>query len=185
MTDKPLDETSTLLTRKTVYDGRTIRLELERVALPGGHVTELEIIHHPGASCVVPFVTETDILLIRQFRHAAGGFILEAPAGKLSGPDEKPEDCAARELEEETGWRPGRLEYLGTILTTPGFTDEKIHLYSAHDLERGTQQTEESEILTVKQVSLTEARAMIADGRITDAKTICALSMADAARSKD
>lgn len=184
-TNRRTQDVATLLTRKTVYPGKTVRLEVERVALPGGHVCELEIIHHPGASCIVPFLSGTDgeeeIVLIRQYRHAAGGFILELPAGKLE-PGEDPATCAARELEEETGWRPGRLESLGSILTTPGFTDERIHLYVAHDLLPGTQATEESEVLTVLRVPFDEAQAMCRDGRIQDAKTICGLALADAHR---
>ncbi|MEM7248895.1 MAG: NUDIX hydrolase, partial [Acidobacteriota bacterium] len=126
------DESSRLIESRVIHPGRTVRLELEKVELPGGHVTELEVIHHPGASCVLPFVTDDRVVLIRQFRHAAGGFLWEAPAGKLD-PGEHPDRCAGRELEEETGYRAGRLEPLGPILTTPGFTDERIHLYTAHD----------------------------------------------------
>jgi 8-oxo-dGTP pyrophosphatase MutT (NUDIX family) len=91
------------------------------------------MIRHPGAAAVVPFLDPRTILLVRQFRHAAGGFLLEIPAGKLD-PGEPPEVCAARETEEEVGYRAGRLEKLGAILTTPGFTDEIIHLYAGFDL---------------------------------------------------
>jgi ADP-ribose pyrophosphatase len=169
------DAISTLLTRKTIYC--VVRLDLERVALPGGHVHELEVVHHPGASCVVPFVSEDDILLLRQFRHAGGGYLLELPAGTLHA-GEDPDDCARRELEEETGCRAARFERLGRIRTTPGFSDELIHLYEAHDLEAGTQATEACEVLTVERVAFAEALEMVADGRLTDAKSICALSLA-------
>ena len=115
------EENAQLLTRKTVYRGRIIQLDLERVQLPGGPVHELEVIRHPGASCIVPFVSEDEVLLLRQYRHAGGGFLHELPAGTLEA-GEHPDDCAARELEEETGFKAGRLEKLGLIRTTPGFS---------------------------------------------------------------
>lgn len=173
-----------LLTKKSVFPGRTVRLFLERVVLPNGHVTELEIVHHPGAACVIPFLDDERIVLVRQFRHAAGGFLVEAPAGKLE-PGEEPEDCARREVEEETGWVPGRLTALGPILTSPGFCDERIHLYTAHDLERGECAREDSEVMTTFTVGFDEALAMVADGRIQDAKTLAALARARLARASD
>ena len=179
MSESP--ESARLLTRKTVYSGRIVRLDLDRVQLPGGVVHELEVVRHPGASCIVPFVSADEILLLRQFRHAGGGFLHELPAGTLN-PGETPEHCAERELEEETGFRAGRFEKLGAIHTTPGFTDELIHLYAAFDLGEGTQATEDCEILTVERVPFDEAVAMVADGRITDAKSICGLSLAMLAR---
>src|SRR5262245_45013842 len=111
-----------------------LKLSQEKVRLPNGRTVELDIVRHPGASAVVPFVSVDEILLIRQFRHAAGGSILEVPAGKLD-PGDTPEACAARELEEEAGRRARRLVKLASIFTTPGFTDEVIHLFAAFDLE--------------------------------------------------
>ena len=181
-----MDETedqAQLLTRKTVYRGRIVQLDLDRIALPGGAVHELEIVRHPGASCIVPFVSPDEILLLRQYRHAAGGFLHELPAGKLDE-GEPPEDCAARELEEETGFRAGRLEKLGAIRTTPGFSDELIHVFAAHELEPGTQATEDCEILTVEQLRFDEALEMIRDGRLIDAKSICALSLVHLLRGR-
>jgi len=175
------EEKAQLLTRKTVYRGRIIRLDLERVQLPGGPVHELEVIRHPGASCIVPFVSEDEVLLLRQYRHAAGGFLYELPAGTLEE-GEHPDDCAARELEEETGFKAGRLEKLGSIRTTPGFSDEIIHIYAAHDLTPGTQATEDCEILSVERLRFDEALDMIRDGRLMDAKSICGLSLAQLRR---
>ena len=114
--------------------------------LPNGRTTTLDLIRHPGAAAVVPFLDDDHVLLIRQFRHAAGGTILEVPAGKLE-PGEEPIVCAGRELAEETGKRAGRIEPLGSILTTPGFTDEQIHLFAAFDLEDVPQALDDDEII--------------------------------------
>jgi ADP-ribose pyrophosphatase len=169
-------ERSTLLTRKSIWPGRTVRLDLERVSLPGGAIAELEIVHHPGASCVVPVLDSGEIAFVRQFRHAVGGWLLEAPAGKLDA-GEAPEDCARRELEEETGFVAGRLEKLGLIHTTPGFSDEIIHLYVARDLVPGIVAHDEHEVMSVERHPRADVMAMLRDGRITDAKTICALAL--------
>lgn len=169
-------ERSTLLTRKNIWPGSTIRLDLERVALPGGAIAELEIVRHPGASCVVPVLASGEIVLVRQFRHAAGGWLLEAPAGKLDA-GEAPEDCARRELEEETGLVAARIEKLGMIHTTPGFSDEIIHLYVARDLSQGVAARDEHEVMTVERHAAADVARMLRDGRISDAKTICALAL--------
>ena len=169
-------EGSRLLTRKSIWPGRTVKLDLERVALPGGAVTELEIVRHPGASCVVPVTAAGEIVLVRQFRHAVSTWLLEAPAGKLD-PGEPPDTCARRELEEETGLKCGRLEKLGLIHTTPGFSDEVIHLFAAFDLTEGTLARDANEVMEIERHPLAAVRAMMCDGRITDAKTLCALAL--------
>ena len=168
---------SRLLTRKTVHPGRTVHLDLERVELPNGHVVELEIVHHPGAACVVALTNEGHVLLVRQFRHAVGGWLVEVPAGKLEK-GELPETCAARELEEETGFRATRIEKLGSIVPTPGFCDEVIHVFRAAGLLPGRQAHEESENMSLLTTPFAEALAMVADGRIRDGKTIAALTLA-------
>src|SRR5215813_5994861 len=117
-----------------VKAGFHVEVSHERVALPNGREVMLDIVHHPGAAAVVPFLSRDEVVLIRQFRHAAGGTILEVPAGKLDA-GEPPERCAARELTEEAGYRADRIVALGSIWTTPGFTDEKIYLFAAFDLE--------------------------------------------------
>jgi ADP-ribose pyrophosphatase len=122
-------------------------------------------------------------VLIRQFRHAVGGFIVEAPAGKLD-PGESPEACARREIEEEAGVRAGRLVLLGQVFTTPGFTDEVISLFEAHDLESGRQKLGGDEVLEVLDVPFSQAVEMTLTGEIRDAKTVCAVLLALARRSR-
>ena len=168
----------TLPPGRDVYRGRVVHLRVERVELPGGPSIELEVIRHPGASAVVPLDASGHVLLVRQFRHAAGGFIYEVPAGKLD-PGEPPEQCAARELAEEAGVSAARMDRLASILTTPGFTDEIIHLFLARDLSPARQALEEDEVLSVERFSWSEALAMCGDGRLRDAKSLCALLLTD------
>lgn len=162
---------------RTVFAGRIVTLNVESVTLPNGARVELEIIHHPGAAAVVPLHEDGSVLLVRQYRHAAGGYLLEIPAGKLE-PGEDPRDCARRELEEETGYRAGRLDFLVSLLTTPGFTDEVIHLYRATGLTPGTQALGHDEVLEVVSMDLGEAVREIRRGGIRDAKTIAGLQAA-------
>jgi ADP-ribose pyrophosphatase len=163
-----------------VHRGRSISVWVEEAELPGGRRVELDIVRHPGASAVVPFASADRVLLIRQFRHAAGGTIWEVPAGKLDG--DPPEVCAARELEEEVGRRAGRLEKLGWIWTTPGFTDEVIHLFAAHDLEPCPQRLEDDEVIEVVEMTLAEALERVWSGELCDAKS--ALALVHAARRR-
>jgi ADP-ribose pyrophosphatase len=162
---------------REIYKGKVVHLVVERVTLPNGHTTTLEVVHHPGAAAVVPFLSREEVLLVRQYRHATGGYLLEVPAGKLD-PGEMPEACAHRETEEETGYRPGRLERLGSIWTTPGFTDEVIHLFAAYDLASSTSRPEDDEVLSVERLSFAEAVAQVERGEIRDAKSVCALLLA-------
>jgi ADP-ribose pyrophosphatase len=158
-----------------------VNLGVETVTLPNGATVELEVIRHQGASAVVPLQEDGTVLLIRQYRHAAGGFIYEIPAGKLD-PGENPLACAERELEEETGRRAGHLEHLLTFFTTPGFTDEIIHIYLATELIPGVQNLEHDEVLEVVEMPLEHALQRIADGTIRDGKTIIGLQTAFLAR---
>jgi len=156
------------------YRGKFLEMVTEEVELPNGLTTTLDVIRHPGASAVVPILADGRVLLIRQYRYAAGGFILEVPAGKLD-PGEQPEHCARRELEEETGLRAQRIEALGTILTTPGFTDERIHLFAAFDLLEVPQALEANEIIELVPTPFAEALDLIWSGEMTDAKSVVAL----------
>jgi ADP-ribose pyrophosphatase len=164
------------VTDRVVYRGRAFLVRVEEAVLPDGRRVALDVVRHPGAAAIVPFETECDILLLRQFRHAAGGTIWEVPAGKLDG--DPPEVCAAKELEEEAGRRAGRLEQVGSILTTPGFTDEVIHLFAAFDLETVPQRLEHDEAIEVVRMPLAEALDMVWRGELRDAKSAIALILA-------
>ena len=168
-----------LLERKQVFKGRVVDLSVDRVRMPNGKTTELEVIRHPGAAAMVPLTESGEVLLVRQYRYATGGWLLEVPAGKLDD-GEDPEVCAVRELEEEVGLKPARVTPLGWIWTTPGFTDEKIWLYLCRDLRPGQQDLQDDEVLTVESRSLTEAVEMVRQGEICDSKSICALLQAEA-----
>jgi ADP-ribose pyrophosphatase len=157
-----------------IYAGKVVTLNIDTVQLPNGEMVELETIRHPGAAAVVPVKDDGTVVLIRQFRHAAGGFIYEIPAGKLH-PGEDPLHCASRELEEEVGYRAASFELLSSIFTAPGFADEVIHVYKATGLTKGRQQLDRDEVLDVIEMPLAEAVAKIEDGTIRDAKTIVGL----------
>jgi ADP-ribose pyrophosphatase len=165
------------MTNRRVYRGKFLEMVTEDVTLPNGRTMTLDMIEHPGASAVVPFLSDDEVLLIRQYRHAAGGEIFEVPAGKLD-PGESPEVCAVRELEEETGYRAERVEALGSILTTPGFTDERIHLFAAFGLEATQQRLEDDELIELAPMRLEEALALIWSDQLPDAKSALALLQA-------
>ena len=157
------------------YTGRVVNLDIDQVRFPNGKVGELEMIRHSGASAVLPFLgdpagEDPSILLIRQYRYAADGFIYEIPAGRLE-PGEPPEQCAVRELREETGCTAAKMEHLYTMYTTPGFTDERIHLFVATGLERGETALEQDEFVEVVPTTMSAALRLIKDGTINDAKT--------------
>ena len=161
---------------RNIFTGKVLTLNIDTVTLPNGVTIDLEMVRHPGAAAVVPLKDSGTVVLIKQFRHAAGGFIYEIPAGKLHA-GEDPMHCAARELEEEIGYVAGRLDHLTSILTAPGFTDEVIHIYKATALTRGQQQLDRDEVLEVLEFPLEEAIAMIVAGTLRDAKTIVGLQM--------
>lgn len=160
---------------RDVYRGRIVHLTVEDVTLPNGHVTPLEIIRHPGAAAVATLDDSGRVVLLRQYRHAAGGYLWEVPAGKLD-PGEEPATCAARELQEEAGLAADHLEHLGSIVTCPGFCDEVIHLFLATNLRPvATARGADEVIDEIRTVPLPAAMAMIRSGEVRDAKTIAAL----------
>jgi len=161
-----------------IFKGRVIELLVEDVDLPNGLTTTFEIVRHPGAAAIVAVDEHDSVVLVRQFRHPAGGFIREIPAGTLNH-GEAPHECALRELVEEAGLHTHHLEPLGSILTAPGFCDERIHLFLARGLSAGKQNLDDDEVLAVERVPFDEALAMIASGAIQDAKSIAGLHLAD------
>lgn len=161
------------------WQGRTITVLSERVALPNGNHVELDVVRHPGAAAIVPLDADGMVILVRQYRHAAGGWLLEVPAGTLS-PGEDPAAGARRELEEETGVRAGSLRELGSILVSPGFCDERIWLFLATDLVASEQRLEEDEVLALERLPLAEAERRALAGELVDAKSTCAILRAAA-----
>lgn len=159
---------------RRVQRGAMLEMVTEEVELPGGGSARLDLIRHPGASAVVPFLSRDEVLLIRQYRYAAGGEIYEVPAGKLD-PGEAPEACARRELEEETGYRADGLEALADIFTTPGFTDERIYLFAADGLTPGIQRLDDDERIELVPMPLSQALEMVWQNLIPDAKSSLAL----------
>jgi ADP-ribose pyrophosphatase len=165
-----------------VYTGRIVSLDVDVVQYPDGSVGELEMIRHPGASAVLPFLSDPNaedpqVLLIKQYRYAASGYLFEVPAGRLD-PGEDPRTCAGRELQEETGCTARQIDYLTTIYTTPGFTDEKIHLFMATGLTTGETKLEVDEFLELEPMLLSKALKMIESGEIQDGKTVIGLLFA-------
>lgn len=162
---------------RNVFRGRVLTLNLEQVRLPNGRVAELEIAHHPGGAAVVALDAEGRVCLLRQFRHAAGGWLTELPAGKLEA-GEPPLECARRELAEEAGVVAQQWEKLGEFYSSPGVLTEVIHVFLARDLALASAQPEEHEVLEVRWVPLGEAVEAALAGRLQDAKTLVGLAWA-------
>ena len=164
---------------RRAYTGRVISLDVDQVRFPDGTTGELEMVRHPGASAIVPFLSDPNgadpqVLLIRQYRYAANGYLYEIPAGRLDV-NELPEHCARRELREETGCTAERVEMLTSMYTTPGFTDERIHLFMATGLTLGEAERETDEFMEVEALPMSTALEMVKRGEITDAKTALGL----------
>ncbi len=171
-------------TSRSVYRGKILDVREDTVRFPNGSEGVLEVVRHRGAAAVLPLYrpeecaegTGPDVILLRQYRYAAGGTLWEAPAGKLDA-GEPPEACAARELEEEAGVSASRLVPLTTLLTTPGFSDERIHLFLALGLEESRQALEEHEVIECRRMPLSTAVDMVLAGDIVDGKTVCLVMM--------
>ncbi|HEY4220067.1 MAG TPA: NUDIX hydrolase [Myxococcota bacterium] len=163
------------MTRKHIFKGRVIDVGTEEVTLPSGVTVTLDVIKHPGASLIVPIDDDGNILLIKQYRYCAGGYLWECPAGTLNA-GETPEQCARREVTEEAGVVAGSLEHAGFVFTVPGFCDEKIHIFVARDLTQAPKHPDDDEVITdVVATPYAECLAMVERGEIHDAKTIAAL----------
>jgi ADP-ribose pyrophosphatase len=172
--------TFTKLDERPIHEGAVISVAVGRFADPDGDPFERDIVHHPGAVSAVPLLADGTVVLVRQYRAALDADLLEIPAGKRDVDGEEPAVTAARELEEEIGMRPGRLRLLAEFYNSPGFCDEHSWVFLAEDLvETATDlQGIEEQHLTVERVPITDVPAMIADGRVVDAKTIIGLTLA-------
>jgi len=159
---------------REIFRGRVIRLTVENVLLPGGRRTSLEIAHHPGGAAVAAIDAKDRVCVLRQYRHAAGGWIDELPAGKLE-PDEAPLTCAQRELAEETGMRAEHWTDLGSLLTSPGVLTEVIHLFLARGLSPVPARPDHDEALEPRWVPFDEALSDAVSGRLRDGKSIVGL----------
>ncbi|MGN7476552.1 NUDIX domain-containing protein [Solibacillus silvestris] len=161
---------------QSIFTGKIISLKVDDVTLPNGKTSKREIINHPGAVAVIAITENKKILVVEQYRKALERSIVEIPAGKLEQ-GEKPIVTARRELEEETGYTSDDFEFIQAFATSPGFADEIIHLYVAKNLKKleVAAQLDEDEFVELMEISLEEAEAMVADGRIFDAKTAFAV----------
>jgi ADP-ribose pyrophosphatase len=155
----------------TPFTGRLFAVELAEIEMPGGMLTTREVIRHPGAVAMVPVTPDGRLLLVTQYRHAAGRRLLELPAGTLE-PGEEPAATVVRELQEEVGMVPADVRPLGGFYVAPGYTDEYIHLFVCSGLTPGRLDGDEDEDIEVESLTVDEALAAIESGRICDAKTI-------------
>lgn len=163
------------LSRELVYKGAIIDLYKDRVQAPDGNVQDYDFIGHKGAAAVMPVTDEGKILMVRQYRNALDRFTIEIPAGGLDGVDEPGIVCAARELEEETGYKSDNLEHLITVRTTIAFCNEKIEIYVARNLEKSHQHLDEGEFVEAEEYTIDELVKMVYEGKIEDAKTVSAI----------
>ena len=168
---------ATINSRKSVHKGRIFELVSENVTLDNGVTTDMEFVHHPGATAIVPMLNETEIILIKQYRHTLRDYIWEIPAGTLD-PNESAITCAQRELTEETGYSAKNWQQLGEITPVPGYSDERIWIFLANEMQEVAQNLDEDEIVNVHNVRFEKAIEMIHRGEIQDGKTIAGLFLA-------
>jgi len=160
---------------KVVFKGKLLKVFVKKERLPHGFVATFEMIRHPGASLIVPFLNKNTVILLRQLRPVVGEYIYELPAGTLDK-GELPLACARREIVEETGYVAARFRLLGAIYPVPGYSTEKIFIYRADGLKPTKQLVEEDEVIESRPFSKSAVRKLFKQGKIVDAKTICALA---------
>ena len=166
-----------IITTRKVFDGRIVKLRIDAITLPNGRQVEREVVEHDTVAVVVPIDQNDNVVLVRQYRHPIGQDLLEVPAGIVEG-SESPEDCARRELQEETGYAAGTLHTLGGFWTSPGFSDEYMYAYVARELAPSRLEGDPDEDIEVERLSVAEVIRSIRDGDIRDAKTIASVLMA-------
>jgi ADP-ribose pyrophosphatase len=172
-----MELTETVIGTEPIYSGRVVHLRIDTIRQPDGHVGKREIVAHPGAVCIVPIRDDGMVLLVRQFRLAAGQALLEVPAGTREK-DEDPYACALRELEEETGYRAAELRPLYTAYLAPGYSTELMYAYLATGLTLGQTNPDEGEKIELVEIPIAEIEERVLVGEFADAKTIAALLMA-------
>lgn len=170
-----MDEKIKRINRELKYEGSIVKVYMDEVELPDGKIAKWDFINHDGAAAVVPVTEDGKILMVKQYRNALDRYTLEIPAGKLDDKLEETKVCAARELEEETGYKAGNLEFLITLRTWVAFTNEKIDVYVATDLIPTKQHLDEDEFIDVKAYELEELKEMIFRGELQDTKSISAI----------
>ena len=164
--------------KQVIFAGKKVRLEVHTTLDDEGKRHAREVVIHPGAVVILPFLDNERIMLIKNFRYATGQTLIELPAGTLE-PGEEPMNCAGRELIEETGYLAGRLQAIGNFFSSPGILSEKLYAYAAYDLQQSVQALDEGEQIELFPTTFADAIAMIGDGRIHDGKTIATLLMYD------
>ncbi|NPV52293.1 MAG: NUDIX hydrolase [Firmicutes bacterium] len=166
-----------------IFAGKIIKLRVDTVILPNGKEATREVIEHAPAVAIVPITDDGQVVFVRQYRYPVGEVLLEVPAGKLDD-GEPPSECALRELEEETGFTARSLEEVGAFYTTPGFSNELMHLFIARDLSRQAPRPDEDEFISTELIPIERALAMAKSGQIRDAKTLAGLLMLDCTRNQ-
>lgn len=170
-------EKDKILDTELVYKGKIFDIKKDKVLLSNGRIAQRDILVHKGACTAVPVTDDKKIVFVKQYRHATGEFLLEIPAGGLEA-DEKPEECIVRELQEEIGYKPGKVDFLFQIWLAPGYSSEKLYCYLCSDLEKSVLPCDDDEDLKVYELSFEEVNDKINNGEIRDAKTIaCCLAV--------
>lgn len=159
-----------------MFKGKLLKVSRKKVVLPNGNKVELEVIDHPGAALVVPFISKDKIILIRQFRPVIDSYLYELSAGTLNI-NENVLVCAKRELKEETGYSCAKIQKIGYIYPVPGYSTEKIVIFKAQGLKKIEHKNEPDEVISIEIKNKAEIKKLFKSGKIVDAKTICALTM--------
>ena len=163
-----------LLASKRIYEGRLVNLRQDAVLLSSGRETVREVVEHPNCVAIVAIDSEDNVVMVRQFRKPVEGVLLEIPAGVIE-PGEEPQECALRELEEETGYMAGKMERIGGFYSSPGYSTEFLYLFLATDLQKGSTHPDEDEIIEVVSIPWEQIPGLIAKGEVCDAKSIVGL----------
>lgn len=175
MGERDMELTEHTISSETIFEGKIITVQRDMARLPDGKSASREVVRHPGGVTVLPLGADGTVTLVRQYRYPLGQELLELPAGKLERNGEDHRSAAIRELGEETGLEAGELTYLGYMVSSPGFCDEKLHLYLARDLVQKQQHLDEDEFLNVVTMPFEELTRQVMDGTVIDAKTVAAV----------